>query len=109
MRRASERDITGMGVRRVLHGAGSIVVALLLLALFPSMATARATVAFTIKDPRVVESSGLARDTIAGLYWTVNDSGAGGAAYGVQPNGKVRGSLNYRAEPQDVEAAAVHD
>ena len=33
-----------MGVRRVLHGAGSIVLALLLLALLPSMATAKATV-----------------------------------------------------------------
>ncbi len=98
-----------MGVRRVLHGAGSIVVALLLLALFPSMATARPTVAFTIKDPRVVESSGLARDTAAALYWTANDSGAGGAAYGVQPNGKVRGSLNYGAQPQDVEAVAFHN
>jgi hypothetical protein len=57
----------------------------------------------------VIESSGLARDTAAGLYWTVNDSGASGSAYGVQPNGKIRGSLNYRAVPQDVEAIAIHD
>ena len=98
-----------MRVRRALQGAGSIVVALALCSLFPSMAAAKATVAFTIKDSRVVESSGLARDTAAGLYWTVNDSGASGAAYGVQPNGKIRGSLNYRAQPQDVEAIAVHD
>ena len=98
-----------MSVRRALQSAGAIVVALALCGLFPSIAAAKATVAFTIKDERVVESSGLARDTVASLYWTVNDSGASGAAYGVQPNGKVRGSLNYRAQPQDVEAAAVHD
>ena len=41
-------------------------------------AAAKATVAFTIKDARITESSGLARDTAAGLYWTVNDSGASG-------------------------------
>lgn len=98
-----------MRVERAVQGAGSILVALTLCSLFPSMAAAKTTVAFTIKDSRVVESSGLARDTAAGLYWTVNDSGAGGSAYGVQPNGKIRGSLNYRARPRDVEAVAVHD
>ena len=94
---------------RALRSAGAIVVALALCGLFPSIAAAKATVAFTIKDERVIESSGLARDTVAGLYWTVNDSGASGAAYGVQPNGKVRGSLNYLAQPEDVEAVAFHD
>jgi hypothetical protein len=98
-----------MSVRRALQSSGAIVVALALCGLFPSIAAAKATVAFTIKDERVVESSGLARDTVAGLYWTVNDSGASGAAYGVQPNGKVRGSLNYLAQPEDVEAVAFHD
>ena len=98
-----------MSVRRALQSAGAIVVALALCGLFPSIAAAKATVAFTIKDERVIESSGLARDTVAGLYWTVNDSGASGAAYGVQPNGKVRGSLNYLAQPEDVEAVAFHD
>ena len=98
-----------MSVRRALQSAGAIVVALALCGVFPSIAAAKATVAFTIKDERVIESSGLARDTVAGLYWTVNDSGASGAAYGVQPNGKVRGSLNYLAQPEDVEAVAFHD
>ncbi len=98
-----------MRVRRGLHSAGSFIVAVVLLSLFPAIASAKASVEFTIKDSRVVESSGLAADPAAGLYWTANDSGATGTAYGVQPDGQVRGSLNYRAQPVDVEAVAYHD
>jgi hypothetical protein len=65
-------------------------------------------VAFTITDSRITESSGLARDPGGSIYWTANDSGAGGVAYGLTAKGKVRGSLSFRAEPTDVEAVAVH-
>ena len=30
-------------------------------------------------------------------------------AYGLSPNGKVLGTLNYRAQPEDVEAVAVYE
>jgi hypothetical protein len=75
---------------------------------FPAAAAAEDTVAFTIRDPRITESSGLARDVAGRLYWTVNDSGAGGVVYGLEPDGRLRGTFSYRATPTDVEAIAVH-
>ena len=71
------------------------------------VASAEPTVAFTIRDNRVTESSGLARDTNAKLYWTVNDSGDEGTVYGVGTNGDVRGIVGFRAQPRDVEAVAM--
>jgi hypothetical protein len=83
------------------------VLALLLVGTFPAVAAAEDTVAFSIKDRRITESSGLAADAVNGLYWTVNDSGDGGVVYGLEPNGSLRGTLNFRASPTDVEAVAV--
>ena len=97
-----------MRCRRALRGAVSVAVALQLFAAVPSVALAKDTVAFTIKDVRVTESSGLARDLPANLYWTANDSGGTGTAYGVNAKGRVVGTLNFRAEPVDVEAVAVY-
>lgn len=89
------------------RGAAASLLALLLVGAFPGVAGAADTVAFTLQDPRITESSGLARDEAAGLYWTVNDSGATGVLFGVGPDGRVRGTLNYRAQPRDVEAVAL--
>lgn len=72
-------------------------------------ASAADDVAFTIRDPRVTESSGLTRDTDADVYWTVNDSGDEGTVYGVRPDGNVEGIVGFRAQPRDVEAVAMHD
>jgi hypothetical protein len=74
----------------------------------PGLAAAEDTVAFTIKDARITESSGLAVDPAGNIYWTVNDSGDRGVAYGIGLDGEVQGSLNFRAQPVDVEAVAVH-
>lgn len=98
-----------MRCSRALRRAGSLLAAAALMLAVPAVATAKDTVAFTIKDVRVVESSGLARDLPANLYWTANDSGSTGIAYGVNAKGKVVGSLNFRASPVDVEAVAVHE
>lgn len=89
--------------------AGAVGLALLLVGGFPAVAAAEDTVAFTIRDSRITESSGLARDVAGGLYWTVNDSGSDGTVYGLEPDGSLRGTLNYRATPVDVEAVAVRD
>ena len=78
-----------------------LLLAALLVGGLPAAAGAADTVAFTIKDPRITESSGLARDVAGGLYWTVNDSGADGVVYGLAPNGRVRGPFQYRAVPRD--------
>ena len=95
-----------MGWRQALRRVGVLALACLVLGGWPSAAGAADTVAFTITDQRITESSGLARDTAANIYWTVNDSGDTGVAYGITPKGKVSGTLNFRAEPRDVEAVS---
>ena len=96
-----------MRVRQALRGAGVLLVAWVAMTSWPVAAGAEATLAFTIRDTRVTESSGLATDVASGLYWTANDSGAQGVAYGVSATGEVRGTLSFRVEPQDVEAVAM--
>jgi hypothetical protein len=97
-----------MAVRRGLGCIGTLAASLALVTVVPGTAVAADTVAFTITDLRITQSSGLARDPGGNLYWTANHSGAGGVAYGLTTKGKVRGSLSFRAQPQDVEAVAVH-
>jgi hypothetical protein len=98
-----------MAVGRALRTAVALLAALGFVVGLPLTAAAADTVAFTITDSRIIESSGLARDTGADLYWTVNDSGDEGIAYGISPSGEVTGTLRYRANPVDVEAVAMHD
>ena len=93
------------------HAAGRVgllLLAVVLLTVVPTAAGAKDTVAFTIKDARITESSGLAVDPGGYLYWTVNDSDDRGVAYGIGLDGSVRGTLNFDARPHDVEAVAVH-
>ena len=94
---------------RALRRVGILLLAGLFFAFIPGAAAAEDTVAFTIKDARITESSGLAVDSAGNIYWTVNDSGDRGVAYGLGLDGKVQGTLNFRAQPVDVEAVAVHD
>ena len=98
-----------MALMRAASRLGLLLVAVVFLALVPTVAGAEDTVAFTIKDARITESSGLAVDPAGNLYWTVNDSGDRGVAYGIGLDGKVQGTLNFRAQPRDVEAVAVHE
>jgi hypothetical protein len=93
------------GVRRL----GLLLLAVVFLALVPTVAAAEDTIAFTVDDARITESSGLAVDPAGNLYWTVNDSGDRGVAYGIGLDGTVQGTLNFRAEPEDVEAVAWHE
>ena len=97
-----------MPLRRALRRVGLLLAAAVLWMIVPGLAAAEDTVAFTIKDARITESSGLAVDPAGNIYWTVNDSGDRGVAYGIGLDGKVQGSLNFRAQPVDVEAVAVH-
>jgi hypothetical protein len=98
-----------MRLRRALRRVGLLLVGAALCMIVPGLAAAEDTVAFTIKDARITESSGLAVDPAGNIYWTVNDSGDRGVAYGIGLDGKVQGSLNFRAQPVDVEAVAVHE
>ena len=93
------------GVRRL----GLLLFAVVFLAIVPTVAAAEDTIAFTVDDARVTESSGLAVDPAGNIYWTVNDSGDRGVAYGIGLDGTVQGTLNFRAQPDDVEAVAVYE
>lgn len=66
---------------------------------------------FTIKDPRVTESSGLAASRLhPGIYWTHNDSGDGPYIYAVDSaTGKTvaRITLKGVGTPRDVEAISI--
>ncbi|MFL6063638.1 MAG: hypothetical protein ACJ72G_03100 [Friedmanniella sp.] len=92
---------------RAGRGVLAVVLGAVLAGGLPAAAGAEDTVAFRIRDPRITESSGLARDVAGGLYWTINDSGADPVVYGLEPDGRLRGTFAYRATPRDVEAIAV--
>jgi hypothetical protein len=98
-----------MVLLRALSRVGLLLLVGVLFAVTPTVAAAEDTLAFTIDDARITESSGLAADPSGEIYWTVNDSGDRAIAYGIGLDGTVQGTLNYRAEPRDVEAVAVHD
>ena len=95
--------------RATLRAAGAATAALGLAVLFPVGAAAADEVAFTIKDSRITESSGMAADPTNDVYWVVNDSGSPGVVYGVDASGKVKGTLRFNAFPLDAEAVAWHD
>jgi len=93
-------------------GAGLIAWALLVASLVIGGAVPAAAddaVAFTIKDSRITESSGLATDPDAHLYWTVNGSGNSPHAFAVDDTGRVVGTTSFRADVTDVEAVAYAD
>ncbi|KND36626.1 YncE family protein [Streptomyces acidiscabies] len=66
---------------------------------------------FTIKDPRIKESSGLAASRRhPGVYWTHNDSGYGPQIYAVDSaTGKTVATVTLRGvgTPRDVEAISI--
>lgn len=89
--------------------------AALVLALLPSPAALAAEApgvsSFTITDPRIKESSGLAASRIhPGVYWTHNDSDDGPYVYAVDSaTGKTvaRVTLTGVGRPRDVEAISL--
>ncbi|WP_416483380.1 WD40 repeat domain-containing protein [Streptomyces sp. CL12] len=66
---------------------------------------------FTISDPRITESSGLAASHLhPGIYWTHNDSGDGPYIYAVDgATGKTVARVTLRGigAPRDVEAISI--
>jgi hypothetical protein len=66
---------------------------------------------FTIKDPRIAESSGLAASHLhPGIYWTHNDSGDGPYIYAVDSaTGKTVATVTLSGvgTPRDVEAISI--
>jgi hypothetical protein len=63
---------------------------------------------FTMDDPRITESSGLARSLQhEGIWWTTNDSSDSARIFAVNDQGEVEATLTFGAEPRDVEAVSV--
>ncbi|SER22149.1 hypothetical protein [Microlunatus flavus] len=94
--------------RATLRGTAAAVVAFGVALAFPVTAGAAGKVAFTIKDSRIAENSGMAADPTNKVWWTVNDSGSLGVVYGIDATGKVKGTLRFNAFPVDAEAVAWH-
>jgi hypothetical protein len=69
----------------------------------------RAAVAFTIRDPRITESSGLAASQLhPGVLYTHNDSGDAARVFAVGPDGRVLATLRLAGiQARDWEAIAV--
>ncbi|WP_369223430.1 WD40 repeat domain-containing protein [Streptomyces sp. R39] len=81
------------------------------LAAAPASADPAGDKGFTITDPRIAESSGLAASHLhPGIYWTHNDSGDGPYIYAVDSaTGKTvaRITLSGVGTPRDVEAISI--
>jgi len=89
-----ERFLTGLVVVPFLLGAAAAP-------------TDETQVAFTFRDPQIVESSGLA--VVGGLVATTNDSGDTGRVFVVDPGtGKTVGTTGW-GDAEDVEALAPLD
>ncbi|MEW2545907.1 WD40 repeat domain-containing protein [Streptomyces sp. NPDC047002] len=77
----------------------------------PARAAGGADQSFTIKDPRITESSGLAASRLhPGVYWTHNDSGDGPYVYAVDSRtGETVARVTLRGvgAPRDVEAISL--
>ncbi|GAA3001921.1 WD40 repeat domain-containing protein [Streptomyces fulvorobeus] len=97
-------------MRAYLTAAGAALL-LVLTGAVPAVADEGADQSFTIEDPRVTESSGLAASRLhPGVYWTHNDSEDGPYLYAVDSRtGKTVATLTLRGvgEPRDVEAVSV--
>lgn len=91
------RGVLGAGVAMLLGGS---------LLIGGPLSMARADdAAFTITDKRITQSSGLAADAAAQVYWTVNDD-APGEVYALGEDGAVKAVISYGADITDVEAVA---
>ncbi|NEC68029.1 WD40 repeat domain-containing protein [Streptomyces sp. SID9727] len=94
---------------RLTSALGAAV--LLALAAAPALADGGADRSFTIEDPRITESSGLAASRLhPGIYWTHNDSDDGPYVFAVDSRtGKTVATVTMKGvgQPRDVEAISI--
>lgn len=94
-------SLTALGTAALLLLAGTV----------PALADGGADQTFTIEDPRITESSGLAASRIhPGVYWTHNDSEDGPYLYAVDSRtGKTVATVTMTGvgDPRDVEAISI--
>ncbi|MFD5028745.1 WD40 repeat domain-containing protein [Streptomyces sp. NPDC058373] len=93
------------------RAAAVLAAGALLLPVAPASAASGADQEFTIEDPRITESSGLAASKRhPGVYWTHNDSDDGAYLYAVDSRtGKTVATVTMTGvgEPRDVEAISL--
>ncbi|EFL25220.1 putative integral membrane protein [Streptomyces himastatinicus ATCC 53653] len=99
-------------MRPLPYVLGAAVLATLPVALpAPAAADDSSPSSFTIEDPRITESSGLAASRAhPGVYWTHNDSSDGAYVYAVDSKtGKTVARVELRGigRPRDVEAISI--
>lgn len=106
----AEHALASWGMRSFLGAAGAAVV-LAFGATAPAVADDPGSDGFTIKDPRITESSGLAASRLhPGIYWTHNDSSDGAYLYAVDGRtGETVATLTLTGvgAPRDVEAVSI--
>ncbi|WP_328901537.1 esterase-like activity of phytase family protein [Streptomyces sp. NBC_00441] len=94
---------------RLTSALGAAV--LLALGAAPALADEGADRSFTIEDPRITESSGLAASRLhPGIYWTHNDSDDGPYVFAVDSRtGKTVATITMKGvgQPRDVEAISI--
>ncbi|WP_436738289.1 WD40 repeat domain-containing protein [Streptomyces sp. BBFR102] len=97
--------------RRRPVAAAALAAGAVLLPAAPASAASGADQEFTIEDPRITESSGLAASRKhPGVYWTHNDSDDGAYLYAVDSRtGKTVATVTMTGvgEPRDVEALSL--
>ncbi len=92
--------------------AGAVLLAALLVTCggaAPPAAAASPHQEFTVSDPRITESSGLAASAAhPGIFWTHNDSDDGPYVYAVDSTGRTVATVTLRGvKPRDAEAISL--
>lgn len=90
-------------LRRV-RGLAAVLAAGTLVAVVLALPAAAADPEFTVSDQRIASPTGIATDTATSSYWMVTRTG--GQLYALSRTGQVKGTVTYRADPSQVEAAA---
>ncbi|MFC8453782.1 WD40 repeat domain-containing protein [Kitasatospora sp. NPDC057223] len=107
------RALAGHSWQRRPLRAGAVLLAAALVTVVapavPAVAGDGPVQEFTISDPRITESSGLAASTAhPGVYWTHNDSDDGPYVYAVDGQGRTVATVTMRGiKPRDVEAVSL--
>ncbi|WP_371494294.1 hypothetical protein [Kitasatospora sp. NBC_00374] len=109
MTRANERWRWRSRAIRVGTAAGAAALLAIGPAAGPAAAAGLPREAFTITDPRITESSGLAASRAhPGVYWTHNDSDDGPYVYAVDSEGRTVATVTLRGtKPRDTEAISL--
>lgn len=98
------RDRLLLTVRRSVAVVSAGLVVGVLSGVIGAAPAAAADPVFTIAEDQISGPVGIATDTATSSYWLVNQTGADMVAF--SRTGEVKGTVDFRADPVDVQAAA---